>query len=76
MDIQSGGKVMNVQDMIDLLNKVEDKQLPICIEDWNENYRVPAVITNIDNCIDSRYLVLGDGEKIGDYICLEAGDNV
>ena len=62
---------MNVQELIDKLQKIEDKSLPVCIEDWNERYRNPAVLTEVEQW-DSAYLVSGKGDVLGKYISLGA----
>jgi hypothetical protein len=67
----NAGVNMNVQQMINELQKVQDKTLPVCIEDWSERYLPPAVSSAPKLC-NAEYLHCGKAKLNGMYICISA----
>lgn len=62
-----------VKDMIDALEKIDNKDLPICIDDWNEQYKSPAIVGNISVYHECVYFD-DSGRAIGDFVCIETKD--
>jgi len=62
---------MTVQEMIDKLNEIEDKCLTVCIEDWNEGYRVPAIASPPEK-VTGKYLHCSVEYLEGEYVCIGA----
>jgi len=65
---------MNVQEMIDALQKIEDKTLPLCVEDWNEMYASPAIASKPEICNGS-YKYCGHPNLQGEYVCISAEES-
>ena len=64
---------MNVQEMIDVLESINDKALPVCIDDWNVQYESPAVAKSVQLC-DAEYLHCGLSRMAGKYVCIGIDD--
>jgi hypothetical protein len=69
--MEKGERRMNVQEMIDELNKIEDKTLLVCLADWNEDYKYPALCTTC-KMVEGDYLIVGRSIVFGKYVCLDA----
>lgn len=65
---------MNVQEAIDELQKVEDKTLPLCIVDWNEQY-AGAAEADVIEFVNIGYLACGRGRMQGPCICIDVNDD-
>ncbi len=62
---------MNVQELIDHLQAIEDKTQTVCIEDWNEGYRRPAVCHKPE-VVHGEHLFVGLGISVGKFVCIGA----
>ena len=49
---------MNVQQLINALQTIQNKELPVCIEDWNSQCQVPA-LADVVELFDGKYLHCG-----------------
>ncbi len=58
---------MTVQELINNLNLIEDKELLVCIEDWNEGYVPPGAVSVIQ--IMKQSTCCSSVEPI-DFVCL------
>jgi len=64
---------MTVQELIDLLNDVENKNILVCLEDWNELYRTPHEVNPIgSNEYRGEYVDLNHNRQQGAYFILTA----
>ena len=63
--------MMTVQDLIDALQKIEDKSLPVCMADWNEGSRPPVLINVVEPVKNCGYMILSQGFSRQSFVCLD-----
>ena len=61
--------IMNVKELIEILNKVEDKSIPVCIADWSECYMPDGVADQVTE-ENGEYLVVGKERKTGRHVLI------
>ena len=62
---------MNLKKYIELLNKIEDKSLPVCIADWSENYDYPSESEAHNlNVMTTLYMTEKGELKHGKFLCV------
>ena len=65
---------MNVQEMIDQLMKIEDKTLPVCVEDWSEQYQ-EAALAYKPMIVEGPYKINGTADTWnGLYVSIDSYD--
>ena len=64
---------MKVKDLINELQKY-DKELVVCIEDWNESYKAPCEISEVKQLNIKHSVRVPEGwlDLHGTFICLDA----
>ena len=60
---------MKIKDLIEILEGIEDKEIPVCLSDWNEQYMTDGVC-NSATVENSKYLIVGSEYKQGLYLLL------
>lgn len=53
--------MVTVQQLIDILSKIDDKSLPVCLEDWNEGWAFPDHLSSV-KVVNDR-ISTSDGKK-------------
>ena len=59
---------MNIKELIEKLESVEDKEMLVCICDYNTRMGLPAVVTDID--VDTDVNCLAQDEIVNIAFCL------
>lgn len=67
---QQRGKEMNVKELIEILNKIENKELPLCLADWSEEYMPNSVADSVEEINNAEYLTIGEGRQVGSYVLI------
>ncbi len=66
---------MNVQQLIEALQTIQNKDLPVCIEDWNEQIQPPAVAEEVDLILTHGvFFQSGRGRINGPYVFIGTKD--
>ncbi len=62
---------MNVDELITILEKIEDKKLPVCVSDWNEMYKPDMLLKETAiGVFRSDYLIEGVGISTGEHVSI------
>ena len=62
---------MNVQELIDRLEKVEDKTMTVCLSDWSEEYATNHELNTTEVLKELTYVDDNDEDQVATYYLLD-----